>query len=132
MNQLTPESGRNSHRPDLGKTYPVGHASGRIWQPPTSVKQARARVAYQMDHLEANCREGIDTPYAIQCLGEAQDDYFQMVVHGNVDEGRAAALEAEIGEIVAETGKLATECAELQAEVAALEAMRRDIDGGAA
>lgn len=69
----------NKATPDLGETYPVGHPSGRIWQPPTSVKQARARVLHEMDHLEDNCRIGLDVGYAMQCLDEAIDDYCAMV-----------------------------------------------------
>lgn len=106
--------------PDLGNPYPLGHPSGRVWEPPTSVEQAKARVLYQMTHLEANCRDGIDVPYATQCLCEAQDDYYQMVVYGNVDADRVAALETEIKE-------LAAEVAEAQAEAIILEAMRRDL-----
>ena len=64
----------------LGETYPSGHPSGRIWQPPISVKQARARVIHQMDHLEDNCRIGLDVGYALQCLDEALDDYRAMVL----------------------------------------------------
>jgi hypothetical protein len=66
--------------PDLGKTYPLGHPSGRVWQPPVSVEQARARVIYQMGAFEANVRDGIDTPYAMQCLDEAIGDYYAMVL----------------------------------------------------
>jgi hypothetical protein len=64
---------------DLGKTYPAGHPSGRVWEPPVSMKQARARVSYQMDHLEENCRVSLDVGYAMQCLDEAQGDYQAMV-----------------------------------------------------
>lgn len=66
MNEITPV---------LGETYPAGHPSGRVWQPPVSVEQARARVLYQMDHLEENCRIGLDVGYAMRCLDEAVDDY---------------------------------------------------------
>jgi hypothetical protein len=65
---------------DLGKTYPAGHPSGRVWEPPVSTEQARARVLYQMDHLEENSRVGLDTPYALQCLDEATEDYVQIAV----------------------------------------------------
>lgn len=67
-------------KPDLGSTYPVGHPSGRVWQPPVSVEQAKARVLREMDHLEDNVRIGLDTPYALRCLDEAFDDYCEMVV----------------------------------------------------
>ena len=66
-------------RTDLGKTYPVGHPSGRIWQPPVSIEQARARVMHQMDHLEDSCRIGLDVGYALKCFGEAADDYCAIV-----------------------------------------------------
>ena len=52
-----------------------------------------------MDLLEANCRDGIDVGYATQCFNEAQDDYFQMVYYGDVDEGRQRALEAQVWEL---------------------------------
>jgi hypothetical protein len=65
---------------ELGKTYPAGHPSGRAWEPPVSVKQVRARVLYQMDHLEENCRIGLDVGYALQCLDEATEDYVRIVV----------------------------------------------------
>jgi hypothetical protein len=67
-------------RPDLGEPCPVGRPSGRIWHPPVSVEQARARVLHQMDRLEANCRDGIDVGYAIQCLDEAESDYCEIVL----------------------------------------------------
>lgn len=67
-------------KPTLGETYPVGHPSGRCWQPPVSVEQARARVLHEMDHLEENCRIGLDTPYAMRCLDEVLDDYREMVL----------------------------------------------------
>jgi hypothetical protein len=66
--------------PDLGEMHPMGHPSGRVWQSPVSVEQARARVVYQMSAFEANVRDGIDTPYAIECLDEAIDDYYAMVL----------------------------------------------------
>jgi hypothetical protein len=114
----------NDRTPDLGKAYPAGHPSGRVWQPPVSVEQARARVLNAMDLLEANCRDSIDVSYAVRILDEAEDDYYEMVVTGEVDEGRIPALEAQMKE-------LAAECAELQAEAIVLEAMR-DLDDGKA
>ena len=70
----------NEVTPALGETYPVGHPSGRVWQPPVSVEQARARVLHQMDHLQENCRDGLDVGYALQCLDEAVDDYAEIVL----------------------------------------------------
>ena len=110
-------------KPDLGKTYPAGHPSGRIWQPPMSVEQARARILAAMDVFEDSCRIGLDVGYATRILDEAEDDYREMVVTGEVDEGRNAAIEAQIKD-------LAAECAELQAEAVILEAVRRAIDDG--
>lgn len=110
-------------KPDLGSTYPVGHPSGRIWQPPASVEQARARVLAAMDGFEDSCRIGLDVGYATRILDEAEDDYREMVVTGEVDEGRTAAIEAEVKE-------LAAEIAEAQAEAIVLEAIRRHLDGG--
>ena len=66
-------------RTGLGQTYPAGHPSGRIWQPPVSVDQARARVLHEMDHLEANCHRGLDVAYAVRCLDEVLDDYRAIV-----------------------------------------------------
>ena len=62
--------------PDLGETYP----SGRIWQPPASVKQARARVLSAMDQLEESCRIGLDVGYALRILDEAIADYTEMAL----------------------------------------------------
>lgn len=70
----------NEVTPDLGKTYPVGHPSGRVWESPVSVEQARARVPHEMDHLEDNYRIGLDTPYAMRCLAEVLDDYYTIVL----------------------------------------------------
>jgi hypothetical protein len=70
----------NSTRPDLANPYPAGHPSGRICEPPASAEQARARVLAEMDHLEANCRDGIDVGYALRCLAEAVDDYTKIVL----------------------------------------------------
>jgi hypothetical protein len=66
--------------PDLGKTLPLGHSSGRVWEPPISVEQAKARVLHEMWHLEDNSRIGLDTPYAMQCLDEVVEDYIAIVV----------------------------------------------------
>jgi len=71
-------------RPDLGATYPAGHPSGRIWRPPASVEQARARVTYHMDHLEENCRVGLDVGYATRCLTEVVGDYLAAALTGQV------------------------------------------------
>ena len=70
----------NDATPDLGEPCPVGHPSGRIWQPPASVKQARARVLWQMDNLEDSCRIGLDVGYSLRCLDEVVADYCAMVV----------------------------------------------------
>jgi hypothetical protein len=69
-----------SKHTDLGKTNPVRHPSGRVWEPPVSVEQARARVLHEMKHLEENCRIGLDAAYALRCLDEAIDDYTQIVL----------------------------------------------------
>ena len=94
----------------------------RISQPPTSVEQARARLLAAMNLLEANCRDGIDVGYASQCFNEAQDDYFQMVYYGDVDEGRQRALEAQLWELEARV-------AVLDAEKVVQDALR-DIEDG--
>ena len=112
MNDATP----------LGETYPAGHPSGRAWKPPISVEQARARVMNAMDLLEANCRDAIDVGYANQCFNEAQDDYFQMVYYGDVDESRQRALEAQVWELEARA-------AVLDAEKVVQDALR-DIEDG--
>ena len=70
----------NDRTPDLGKRCPSGDPSGRIWQPPVSVEQARARVLPEMDHLEDNSRIGLDTPYAMQCFAEVVEDYVNTVI----------------------------------------------------
>ena len=67
-------------KPDLGETYPVGHPSGRIWQPPVSIEQARARVLRAMDCLEESCRIALDVSYAQRILDEAEDDYREMAI----------------------------------------------------
>ena len=95
----------------------------RISQPPTSAEQARARLLAAMNLLEANCRDGIDVGYANQCFNEAQDDYFQMVYYGDVDEGRQRALEAQVWELEART-------AVLEAEAVVQDAMHRFEGGG--
>ena len=65
----------------FGETPPAGPLKeGRIHHPPTSIEQAKARVVYQMDHLEANCRDGIDVAYAIRCFDEALGDYCEAVL----------------------------------------------------
>ena len=66
-------------RTDLGKPYPVGHPSGRIWPPPASMEHAKARVVHQLDHLEAAYRDAIDVGYAEDCLDEALEDYRRML-----------------------------------------------------
>jgi len=68
------------NQPNLGSTYPSGHPSGRVWEPPVSVAQARARVLHEMDHLEANTRRGIDVGYASRCLDEVLEDYRTMIL----------------------------------------------------
>lgn len=103
-------------RTDLGDTYPAGHPSGRIWQPPVSVQQARARVAYQMDSFEASVRDGVDVGYARQCLDEAVDDYIEFTITGSVDIERNAA---EVARIKAQTELLA-------GQIAAAEAARHE------
>ena len=83
MNQPTPASRRSgSSRPDLGETYPAGHPSGRVWQAPVSLEQARDRMLHQVGHLDAACRDRIDTGYAIRCLDEALGDFCAMVTGG--------------------------------------------------
>jgi hypothetical protein len=108
-------------KPDLGETCPKGDQSGRIWKPPVSLEQARARVLAQMRHLEESCRIGLDVGYAIQCYDEAADDFRELAVTGTIDvEYTAARIK-----------KLAGECAALEAEATVLEAQRRIIDGEA-
>lgn len=125
MNQPTPEPRSGSRRPDLGKRYPAGQRqNGRFWEPPVSVKQAKARVRNAEKLLEANVRDGIDVGYAVEILDEAEDDYREMALFGEVDEGRTAAMEARLNE-------LGAVCAELEAEVIVREAMR-DLDDGTA
>src|SRR5579859_2895141 len=99
----------NDRTPDLGERCPSGDPSGRIWQPPVSVEQARARVLNAMSLLEANCADDFETGYATQCFNEAQDDYFQMVYYGDVDEGRQRALETQVWELEARTAVLDAE-----------------------
>ena len=77
-------------RTDLGEHYPAGHPSGRIMKPPVSIEQAKARVVHQMDHLEDNCRIGLDVGYALRCFDEAVDDFCDMATTGKVDETRQA------------------------------------------
>lgn len=61
----------------FGETQPEGRPqAGRIHHPPTTIEMAKARVVYQMDFLDDNCRDGIDVGYAVQCLDEAIEDYF--------------------------------------------------------
>lgn len=95
--------------PDLGTPYPAGHPSGRIWPAPVSTEQARARVIAAMNLFEANCRDGFEAGYAMKILNEAQDDYFQMVYYGDVDEGRQRALEAQVWELEARVAVLDAE-----------------------
>lgn len=95
--------------PDLGAPYPAGHPSGRFWPHPVSDMQARARVIAAMNLFEANCSDGIDTRYATEILNEAQDDYFQMVYYGDVDEGRQRALETQVWELEARVAVLNAE-----------------------
>lgn len=113
----------DKRKADLGSTYPAGHPSGRIWQPPASVEQARARVLNAMDLLEANCADDFEVGYAMRIYNEAVDDYASMVITGEIDEAPVAALTAEIRE-------LADQIAVSEAEAVVLEAMR-DIDGEA-
>lgn len=70
----------NKPTPDLGATYPIGHPTGRVWYPPASLEQAKARVLHEMDHLEENCRTGLDVGYAMACLDEVLGDYLKMVL----------------------------------------------------
>jgi len=65
--------------PDLGKTCPAGHPSGRIWEPPVSVEQAKARVVHELDHLEMAHRDRADVGYAERCFNEAMSDYSDML-----------------------------------------------------
>ena len=58
--------------------------AARIHQPPTSLAQARARVLSQMNHLEDNCRIGLDVGYALRCFDEAVDDYCDMATTGGL------------------------------------------------
>lgn len=69
-------------KPNLGSTYPAGHPSGRVWEPPVSVEQARARILGELGHLEESCRIGLDVGYALRCLDEVLDDYREMVTGG--------------------------------------------------
>ena len=111
-------------KPDLGNMYPKRPPSGRFWEPPVSVKQAKARVRDAERLFEANVRDGIDVGYAQEILDEVEDDYREMVLFGEVDELRKSAIAAQIRE-------LSAECAELQADAVVLEAMRRDLEDGA-
>src|ERR1700677_399647 len=67
---------------DLGKRNSVGatedHPSGLAWEPATSIAQARARVIADMDHLESNCRLGVDVGFAHDCLIESVAGYLDM------------------------------------------------------
>jgi hypothetical protein len=65
----------NDATPDLGKPYPVGHSSGRVWPQPVSVEQAKARVIRELDHLAMAYRDRIDVGYAERCLDETLNDY---------------------------------------------------------
>jgi hypothetical protein len=67
-------------KPDLGETYPASDPSGHFGPPPASVKQARARVLYQMDHLEDSCNIGLDVGYAVRLLEDAIEDYWTIVI----------------------------------------------------
>jgi len=113
-----------TNRTDLGESYPAGHPSGRIMKAPVSVQQARARVLSAMDLLEESCHIGLDVGYSQLILDEAEDDYREMVLTGEVDEGRTAAIKAQTEELLAE-------CAELQAEAVILQAML-DLEDGEA
>jgi hypothetical protein len=65
--------------PDLGKMYPVRHPSGRLWEPPVSIEQAKARVVDQLGSLERAYRDRVDVNYADDCLAETLDDYREML-----------------------------------------------------
>ena|ERR1700734_2513189 len=111
-------------KPNLGSTYPVGHPSGRYWQPPVSVEQARARVLNAMDLLEANCADDFEVGYATRIYDEAVDDYAAMVTTGGIDEGPLAELTAEIRNLAAQSVMLAAE--------AVIQDALHDIDDGEA
>jgi hypothetical protein len=107
------------------KMYPLGQRqNGRFWEPPVSVKQAKARVRRAELLFEANVRDSIDVGYAQEILDEVEDDYREMVISGEVDEMRKSAIAAQIRDLQAE-------CAELHAEAVVLQAMR-DLDDGTA
>jgi hypothetical protein len=124
MNQPTPKSGSGSRRPDLGRMYPLGQRQNdRWWEPPVSVRQAKARVRDAERLFEVNVRDGIDIRWAQDILDEVEDDYREMVLDGQIDENRKTAMAAQIKEMQAE-------CAELHAEAVILKVMR-DLEGGA-
>lgn len=101
---------------DLGENLPADDPSGRFSVPPVSVAQARARLLYQFDHLEGNCRIGLDVGYARQCLDEAIDDYIELVITGTIDVERDAA---ELVKVKAEIRDLNGQIAAAKAELAA-------------
>ena len=44
-----------------------------------AIKQARAALESQLDHVEAAYRDGIDVGYATDCLESALADYLEAV-----------------------------------------------------
>jgi hypothetical protein len=64
----------------LGETYPVGHPSGRVYPPPVSLEQARARVHHGLLVVEDAARDRIDLGYAVSILDEAYDDWYGLAL----------------------------------------------------
>ena len=126
MNKPMPEPRRSgSCRPDLGETYPLGHPSGRVWQPPVSLEQARVRVLYQMGAAEESCRVGLDGGYAMLIFDEAVDDYRTMVAallwaRTRLRQRESAARSAAIRSAPATRWAFATTGASLSAGVPAV------------
>ena len=61
----------NDATPSLSETYRAGRSSQRIQPPPSSAEGAKARMVRELDHLEENCRVGLDISYA-EAAGTAQ------------------------------------------------------------
>jgi len=116
---IVPPEWYESHQDvtEIGKSLPGGHPSGRFHEPPASLAQARARMLWQMDHLEQSCRIGLDVSWARKYLDEAIDDYIEFTITGAVDVERNAA---ELAALKAETRELTDRLAAARAEVAAL------------
>jgi hypothetical protein len=118
-----PEDRAAKRRALLGEMYPKGQRqNGRWWQPPVSVKQAKARVRDAERLFGVNVRDGLDVGWAQEILDEVEDDYREMVIHGEINEMRKSVIAAQIQE-------LSAEIAEIQAEAVVRQAMR-DIEDG--